>query len=264
MMQLLVGLLILVVVAAGAWGAIAVWLTFRWLRRPPRHALARTLASGAPLTAEEAGLPSPQHWTVPMSDGQTLPVWAWSGDQGGPVTILVHDWMGGRIDFLGSVAMFLADSTQVVAADRRGHGDGPIGTGRDRQDLEDAQVVREHCAEGDVRLVGHGLGASLVLAMAADSTRPVTEVIAVDPWSADPEAVADRLVASGLVFRPPRPILNLAMRLAGTRIPVLRPIPRSVDVQVEVSDPDWARTLRSRLQRGDDSVSVNCPDASSP
>ena len=263
-MEVLVGLFLLLVAAALAWFALAVWLTVRILRWPPRTVLARILSRGGPVTPAEVGLPEPAVWTVRLPGGESLPVWSWPGRGDGPITVLIHDWMGSRLEFLPSIAMFLDDSAQVVAADRAGHGDHPGSAEGGKKDLEAARLLLEYFPDASFRLVGHGLGATLALAQGAMDQLDIVEIIAVDPWKNTPGEVAHRLVKAGLVFRPPRSVLTIAQLIAQPSVPTLGRVRETVDLHIEVSDSDTADWMRHHLGCDPEVIAITSGDASSP
>ena len=261
-MQIVLGLVVILVVATAAWLVLAVVMTARGLRRPPRRGVARAIARGAPLAPHEAGWTA-EEWFVRTEDGLDLPAWRWTTGADGPVTILLHDWGDSRISELQHAASFVDDSRELVVFDQRGHGEAPGECTLARDEVDDVLAVMRVLGDGPFRLVGYGLGATTALLVAGRTDIPVSEIVAIDPWPDDVDGVIARLHEAGLAIRPTPVLFQVASRLAGVDIPRVGPGADGPRISIRERDDTATIPWSDRLAREDVEVSTIRADTSS-
>ncbi|MCH2152208.1 MAG: alpha/beta hydrolase [Phycisphaerales bacterium] len=260
-MEIFLGLAFLVLAAILAWVALTLWVMIRVLRHPPRRSISWALMSQASMTPDEAGLHVTE-WGFCSSDGTELPAWSAETGDSGPLTVLLHDLSGSRIDQLDHWLEF-GTSDVVIAYDRQGHGEAEgicRLAGQERQDL--AQLLRQQGSES-IRLVGHGLGASLALDLARDWQDCPMEIIAFNPWPLELEAIATHLGKTVLPFRPPVLLLKPALFLAGVHLPRLDAVEPSVQIHLHGDDQVELENWDSLLAGRGAEIIINHVDRSS-
>jgi pimeloyl-ACP methyl ester carboxylesterase len=101
---------------------------------------------------------------------------------GKPAFVFVHGWTCNRTFFAPQAAHF-ARQHRVVSIDLRGHGesDKPQGPYTRAQDADDIAYVIEHLGLGPVVAVGHSMGGTIVLQLAAAHPTSVAAIVMVDP-----------------------------------------------------------------------------------
>ena len=261
-MEIFLGLVALLLAATLAWLSLALWVTIRALRQPPRRSISWALMSQASMTPDEAGL-NASEWTFRSSSGIELPAWSTETDDPGPLTVFLHDLSGSRIDQLDHWSDF-GTSGSIMAYDRPGHGEAAGACTLVGQERADLQELLGQQASDSIRLVGHGLGASLALDLARDWQSCPLEIIAVNPWPLELEAITERLRQSGLPFRPPVLILKMALLLASARLPHVEAVDPSVKVHLLGCDTVDSERLVPKLSARGAQVVINRGDTSSP
>jgi pimeloyl-ACP methyl ester carboxylesterase len=101
---------------------------------------------------------------------------------GKPTFVFVHGWTCKRSFFAPQAAHF-ARQHRVVSIDLRGHGDSdkPQGLYTRAQDADDIAFVIEQLGLGPVVAVGHSMGGTIVLQLAAAHPTCVAAIVMVDP-----------------------------------------------------------------------------------
>ena len=101
---------------------------------------------------------------------------------GRPAFVFVHGWTCNRAFFAPQAAHF-ARQHRVVSIDLRGHGesDTPQGPYTRAQDADDIAYVIEQLGLGPVVAVGHSMGGTVVLQLAAAHPACVAAIVMVDP-----------------------------------------------------------------------------------
>jgi pimeloyl-ACP methyl ester carboxylesterase len=120
---------------------------------------------------------------------------------GKPAFVFVHGWTCNRSFFAPQAAHF-ARRHRVVSIDLRGHGesDKPQGPYTRAQDADDTAYVIEHLGLGPVVAVGHSMGGTIVLQLAAAHPACVAAIVMVDPapfvFAPDQRAGVEAMVAA--------------------------------------------------------------------
>jgi pimeloyl-ACP methyl ester carboxylesterase len=101
---------------------------------------------------------------------------------GGPPFLFIHGWTCDR-SFFAPQAEYFARNHRVVSVDLRGHGesDKPRGEYSVESYADDIAHVIEQLGLGRVVAVGHSLGATIVLQLAAAHPGRVAGIVMVDP-----------------------------------------------------------------------------------
>jgi pimeloyl-ACP methyl ester carboxylesterase len=101
---------------------------------------------------------------------------------GKPTFVFVHGWTCNRSFFAPQIAHFVRQH-RVVSIDLRGHGDSdkPQGPYTRAQDADDLAFVIEQLGLGPVVAVGHSMGGTIVLQLAAAHPTCVAAIVMVDP-----------------------------------------------------------------------------------
>jgi pimeloyl-ACP methyl ester carboxylesterase len=101
---------------------------------------------------------------------------------GKPAFVFVHGWTCNRTFFAPQAEHFVRQH-RVVSIDLRGHGesDKPQGPYTRAQDADDIAYVIEHLGLGPVVAVGHSMGGTIVLQLAAAHPTSVAAIVMVDP-----------------------------------------------------------------------------------
>jgi pimeloyl-ACP methyl ester carboxylesterase len=214
------GLAILMLVAAALLLAILTAILIWEARRPARRTAGYALARGLSVDPGDMGL-AYESWSLRRM-GAELPVWEVAGAAGraGPTAVLVHGWGQSRIDMLARSGPWIDLAPRVVLYDRRGHGEArgaisPLGHGED----DDLLALLDELGEGPFLLAGWSMGAVIAIAAAArDAERArIIGVIAHAPYADLRSSLRGRLRSKGL---PSRPFADLAMlwfRVAGLK-----------------------------------------------
>jgi pimeloyl-ACP methyl ester carboxylesterase len=102
--------------------------------------------------------------------------------EGHPLVLVHGSWADGSISWL-PVVQGLAESTQVVTFDRRGHSQSerPPGQGSRRQDEDDLAALIETLGLAPTNVAGNSFGASITLGLAARRPELLRAVIAHEP-----------------------------------------------------------------------------------
>lgn len=164
--------------------ALAVWWAFRIWATPPH-----------PRRVPPSPAPPGDRSTVIMPSGQEVVVESW-GNEGDPITYLVHGWGGWRQQLAGMVEPLLAAGQRVVTLDTPGHGDSSSGSlGGRRTHLQEAAEAVAAVVKAigpPYAMVGHSGGASAI-AIAIHDGLPVERLVFIAPM-ADLMPHADRYV----------------------------------------------------------------------
>ena len=127
----LLGLLWLLLCAAGVVVAVGVGVLVWVLGHPPRTGLARALAKGGPTDPGEllGGELEYEEVTLPLScPGKVTPAWVIEGrDADGPTVVVLHAFGESRYSLLREVPTLVGSASRVVLADGRGQGDSSPG-----------------------------------------------------------------------------------------------------------------------------------------
>ncbi len=119
---------------------------------------------------------------VVADDGVRLKASRWGAGDAGTV-LLLPDWLASGEGFLALVPPLTRESGAAVTLDLRGtgHSDRPDrGYGLER-DAADAVLVVQHLADSPVRVMGHGYGALVALALAHRAPELVSHLLLVAP-----------------------------------------------------------------------------------
>ncbi|MEE2906381.1 MAG: alpha/beta hydrolase [Planctomycetota bacterium] len=249
-MEIVFGLLVLGFVATTIWLVLATVVTVRGLRRPPRHAMARALASGAPLSPEDTTWTT-ETWSFHAADGTELPVWTVQGDGVGPVTVLIHEWGHSRVDWLPFVEAWRAQSPSVVIPDLRGHGDAKGFCTFGRNEIDDLVGLIQSLGTSAIRIVGCGFGGTLALGVTATIPEAVSEVFAIKPWTPEPQALFDRLCDTGFQIRPPKLVFDYGIKFVGMDSLLTGSIPAGPTIHLQSDPGATTNGLLDRIGRDD-------------
>lgn len=176
----MIGLLILLAVAAGAIIALISGATIYRVTHPPRLTYAVALARQLPTSPAELGLPFLER-QFRLPDGMTTPGWIIHGSQlTGPVIVLTHGWGDSRYGTLGWAKLLAPLASSVVLYDLRGQGESPyprshLGT----TEVDDLLAIVDQVEAGrrPVVLLGASMGAGISIAAAAQAPRRIAGVI---------------------------------------------------------------------------------------
>lgn len=242
----MIGVLLLLLVAACLVLALGVAVVAWEALHPPRRTTAWALAKGTPPDPEPLARP----WRFemrPLQDGMRLPIWVVEGrEPEGPVVLIVHGWGRSRWDSLRRAEPFLARASLVAMPDLRGHGEAGgrttlgtrevddmvqlaasllsgLGPDPDRSDRASPRTPGDRRHDSPlgracpIILVGHSMGAGIVIRAAAAMSPPPLGVIALAPYRRVVTPIAARLRLRAL----PAPILAapavLLLRAFGVR-----------------------------------------------
>ena len=185
---------------------------------PPRHTAGYAVAHGLAMDPGEPGFEF-EAWTLAVA-GAELPVWEIQGSgvrgqgsgEASLTAVFLHDWGQSRIDVLAGIKPWDELCDRLVLYDLRGHGDAEGGVSRlGCGDERDLVALLERLGEGNIVLVGHGLGAVIAIsAVATDGPAPkhIAGVVAYGPYCDFHTTLRGRLRAAGL---PARPLSDLAV-----------------------------------------------------
>lgn len=159
---------------------LAVWMTVRRLRRPPRRSAAWAVSRNQPTDPSEM-VPARrfENYTLrldPRRPREESPVWDITGDANSPdspVVILTPGWGDSRVTMLGRAAALAPFAARVIVWDPPGHGESPAGSRCALGTREPAMIraLIEHAAATHARLIilyGFSLGAGASIVAAAE------------------------------------------------------------------------------------------------
>jgi pimeloyl-ACP methyl ester carboxylesterase len=241
----LLGLAQLLVVAFVAAVVILSAVIARDAVRPPRRTAGYAVARGVPADPGDLGLEF-ERWTLDRPGGVNLPVWEIKGRQPALTAVFVHDWGESRIDGLGRLEPWHELCRRLVLYDLRGHGEATGGISRlgHRED-QDLLSLLERLGDGPYVLLGHGMGAGIAIAAAAQAPRAldIAGIVAVGQRAEFRASLQGRLKAAGL---PARPLADLALAwlwLGGIRRVAVQQAEAALRVPVLALDTDAAPAL---------------------
>lgn len=229
----LMGLLVLLAIAAILAVLLMTALLVYNVRHPPRHTAGTALARGRPCDPDDVGL-SFEEWSLDRP-GARLPVWEAEipvdrrqerGPSDEPITaIFVHGWGQSRISMLNRIEPFDASCERLVMYDLRGHGEATgVRTPLGWREEEDLLALLDRLGDGRFLFVGNSMGAVIALQAAArhdGAAGRVVGVVAYGLYTDSHRSVRGRLRLRNL---PRRPMTDLAMawfRLNGLRFPAV-------------------------------------------
>jgi pimeloyl-ACP methyl ester carboxylesterase len=224
-MSELLGLGILLGVAAIALIKILASAYAREARRPPRHTAGYAVAKGLAVDPGEMGL-SYDSWQLDRPDGVCLPVWEIETGDAARTAVFIHGWGQSRVDMLARIAPWREHAGRIVLYDLRGHGDADgvsdLGAGEER----DLLALLERLGDTPVVLVGCSMGAVIAIEAAAGQVgaERVAAIVAYGPYDDFHMSLRGRIRSEGI---PARPMTDLAMtwfRLRGLRHRPLVPV----------------------------------------
>ncbi len=217
---------------------LAVWMTVRRLRRPPRRSAAWAVSRNQPTDPSEM-VPARrfENYTLrldPSRPREESPVWDIAGDAAAPdspVLILTPGWGDSRVTMLGRVAALAPFAARVVVWDPPGHGESPAGSVCALGTREPAMIraLIEHAAATHARpiiLYGFSLGAGASIVAAAEfnsglsshpapqAPSPITAVIAEAPYRQPWTPARNVLRLAGL---PERSVVPVVFAVLGIR-----------------------------------------------
>lgn len=214
------GLLILL---ATAWCVLVVVFTAVLaykLCHPPRLTEGVALARGMPADPGEAGAKQWHVWSVQDSDGQPVEVWDVGGGNYGPIVVMLHGWVDGRIGQLQWLELLTEAANHVVQFDMRAHG-----VSRRRvftwglREAADVRVVVQAMTERypgrPVVLFGYSLGATLAMRLAVDLGEQVSGVIVDSPFETVEGVIGRVFCNRRLPVWPIVPLALAVLRAAG-------------------------------------------------
>ena len=151
---------------------------------PERKTLGWALGRGLPSEPTAWGLPA-REWSHEF-DGANCPVWEiGDSDPAAPTAIVLHGFGRSRYDALARLGPLLPHARRFILPDLPGHGESEgrrtrLGTDEDRF----VEHLAERHATGELLLVGHSLGATVVIhAATRESLAPrVKGVLALAPY----------------------------------------------------------------------------------
>jgi pimeloyl-ACP methyl ester carboxylesterase len=219
----LLGLLLLLGIAAAALVGLLTVILVRGARNPPRHTAAHAIARGRPCDPGDLGLAC-DAWWLERPRGTRLPVWeiAGRGPAGSPTVVMLHGWGQSRVDMLVRLEPWIDLASRLVVFDGRGHGEAEGGPSRlgDGED-DDLRALLERLDADRPVLVGRSMGAVIAIHAAARvlAERPdaIAGVVAYAAYADLHDSLRARLRLMGM---PVRPMTDLAMawlRLRGVR-----------------------------------------------
>lgn len=223
----MIGVLILLAIGATlalAAGAAAVaWDALH----PPRRTTAWALARGTALDPEPLGRP----WRTvrhALDDGAVIECWEIDGDRAdGAIVVIVHGWGRSRWDSLRRAGPFLAGASRVWLPDLRGHGTAEGRTslgGREPHDLVELLARLDAGARGRaIVLVGHSMGAGIVIRAAVSLDPPPAAIVAIAPYERVSTPISARVRRRALPATLLVPPAMLLLRAFGVRDEPLSP-----------------------------------------
>ncbi len=228
-MGVMLGLLILLGVAAGVVVLTGVTALVWLLGHPPRTGLARALARGRPSHPCDLGL-SCEEVVLPLSSqGKTTVAWVIPGrDPTGPTVVVSHAFGESRYSLLCEAPTLVALASRVVLVDGRGSGESSPGRndgGRDEP--KDLMAIVDALEPGGDRravLVGESFGAFVSLMTAARFPDRVLAVVAVSSYSRWDAPIGCLLKSLRVPRWPFVPLTLLFMRVFHGPIPTVLPL----------------------------------------
>lgn len=161
-------------------------------RHPKRITAGWALAHNHLTNPKDVGVPY-ESWSFDTSDGLSLPVWDIPADQeeskDAPIVVVAHGWARSRLSSLARMEPILRPKAnrrrnfRTILYELRGHGDAPPGaTTLGNRDVDDLCTLLEQLGDAPVILIGHSLGAVVVIHTAARKPKHVRAVIAIAPY----------------------------------------------------------------------------------
>jgi pimeloyl-ACP methyl ester carboxylesterase len=235
-MDELLGLLILLLFAAGLLILLLTGLLVREARRPPRHTAGYAVARGLPCDPGDLNM-AYEEWWLDRPAGVRLPVWEIEPGEGteglrdegteetgggGLTAVFIHGWGQSRIDMLARVGPWPALCRRLVLYDSRGHGDAEGGlSDLGYREEEDLLALLEQLGGGPFLLVGHSMGAVIAMHAAAAAGHPVVKqiigIVAYGPYCDFHQSLRGRLHTAGYPTRPMTDLAMLGFKLGGLR-----------------------------------------------
>jgi len=199
------GVLLLLSIAAALILAIGIGAVAWEALHPPRRSTAWALAKGVPMDPAPLGRP----WRIEtrvLRNGARMPLWVIDGfDAHGPVVVIVHGWGRSRWDSLRRIAPFLEHASRILLPDLRGHGEAEGRTTLGTLEAADiADLAASAAPDGAAAsapplvLVGHSMGAGIVIRAAGSLNPPPRGVILLAPYRRVVTPIAARLRLRGL------------------------------------------------------------------
>jgi pimeloyl-ACP methyl ester carboxylesterase len=216
-MSELLGLVILLLIAAMATVVILSGVIAYDAIHPPRRTAGYAIAHGLPADPGDMELAF-ESWTLDVPRDGKLPVWEITARGTGPTAVFVHGWGESRIEMLSRIGPWLDHADRVVLYDRRGHGDATGGTARlGTNEHNDLANLLERLGTGPVVLVGHGSGVTVAIATSAAVVGGV-RVAAYGVTTDAHTAIHGRLRAHGLLTRPLTALAMIWLRFGGIQL----------------------------------------------
>ena len=209
----MIGLLLLLIIAAAILLIGLSGVCAHTARMPPRRAAGWALAHSEPVSPEDKDIPYTE-WTLERPDGARVCIWDVPGkDPDAPPMVMLHGWSRSKLTWLVRLDWWQARSSRLLIPDLRGHGDStPDGSTLGQQDAEDIVAILERAEIKEVVLVGRSLGSVVAIFSAAllqkIDPQSVLGVIAVSPYERLAHTIRARLKQRSL---PTVPIVFLGM-----------------------------------------------------
>lgn len=188
---------------------------------PPRRTTAWALARGTNPDPAPLGRP----WRTlrhTLADGRSFEAWEIDGaETNGPLVVIVHGWSRSRWDSLRRVEPFIARASRIVLPDLRGHGDAEgrtaLGTCEHADLVELLQRLDAGANGRAVVLVGHSMGAGVIIRAACEVEPPPSSLVAIAPYRRVSTPISARLLRKALPARLLVPPAMIVLRLCGIR-----------------------------------------------
>ena len=175
------GLILLLLLAAGflLWTGVA--LILRAAAGPTRDGIGRALAQGRPTEPGQLGFEFAER-PLETDDGLVLPSWEFTTGIEGPTVLWLHDWSGSQLGLLSRLPAWGTWCGRIVTMDLRGHGDAPGRCTLGHDELRDVRRLVDRHADEPIVLAGEGLGAVLAMNLVAAGLVVPRGVFALDPF----------------------------------------------------------------------------------
>ncbi len=208
------GLILLLLLAAGFLLWTGVVLILRAAAGPTRDGIGRALAEGRPTEPQQLGFEVASR-AIETEDGLQLPSWEFTTGNDGPTVVWVHDWGGSQLGLLPRLPAWGAWCGRLVTMDLRGHGEAPGRCSLGRDELDDVRRLLDRHAGESIVLAGEGLGAVLAInAVAAGFVEPLG-IFAVDPFVHGSERFRTALKRAGYHVFPAADLALITLWLRG-------------------------------------------------
>lgn len=197
------GLLILFSITSALAVGGYVLLTTREMRRPPRRTRGWALATGHAADPAALGLPF-DDVEFDVGNGVHIPAWiipATADDDNATQVIVLHGWGHSRIHSLQRMSSLLCEecSFATILLDLQGHGDAPDGpSSLGAHDVSHVCAIVDQLAPNPVVLIGHSLGATVAIHVAAARPDRIKKVIAIAPYESLRSPIAATLAMRSL------------------------------------------------------------------